>query len=243
MLHYTRKGTGEILVLVHGFLGAKEIFDDVIEDFTTRYDVIAVDLPGHGLSKLEKESYSVYDYAKAVADVLQHEAVTEATWLGHSLGGYIALAALEGEIAPIKRVILAYSSDLSDTEEQREKRTKQQQQIPEIGVESFVDQLIGAFFSDNAKEEKINFARQIAYRASEEGLIAALESMKSRPNQHHFVEQTSTPIFVIQGSKDKVVKPIDTKNQKVRTNITNSGHLGMLEDPQSFIKAVQQFMS
>lgn len=243
MLHYTRKGKGETLVLIHGFLGSTEVFEDVYKNLTHQYDVITVDLPGHGLSKLDKSSYSVYDYAKAVADVLKHEGVTEATWLGHSLGGYIVLAALEGNIAPIKRVILAYSSDLSDTVEQKEKRTKQQQQIPEIGVESFVNELIGAFFSDNAKEETIDFAKQIAYRASEAGLIAALEAMKHRPNQHNLVEETTTPILVIDGSNDKIVKPIETKNPKVQKTKTNTGHLGMLEDSEAFIKAVHQFMS
>ncbi|MEK4487246.1 alpha/beta hydrolase [Psychrobacillus sp. FSL H8-0484] len=243
MLHYKRKGKGETLVLIHGFLGAMEIFDDVYENFTHQFDVITIDLPGHGLSELEKSSYSVYDYAKAVADVLQHEGITEATWLGHSLGGYIVLAALEEKIAPIKRVILAYSSDLSDTEEQKEKRTKQQEQIPKIGVKSFVNQLIGAFFSDNAKDETIDFAKKIAYRASEAGLIAALEAMKYRPNQHHFVEDTTTPILVIEGSNDKIVKPIETKNPNVQKMNTNTGHLGMLEDSEAFIKAVHQFMS
>lgn len=243
VLHYTRRGAGETLVLVHGFLGAIEVFNEVIEEFNTQYDVIAIDLPGHGESKLEKESYSVYDYAKAVAEVLQHEGVSEATWLGHSMGGYIALAALEKNIAPIKRVILAYSSDLADTEEQKEKRTKQQQQISEVGVEKFVDEIIGNFFGENAKEETINVARQIAYRASKEGLITALEAMKSRPSQQELLEQTHTPILVIEGFQDKIVKPINVKNPNVRKNETMTGHLGMLEDPQGFIQAVHQFMT
>lgn len=243
MLHYTRRGAGENLVLIHGFLGAKEVFDEVIEELNTRYDVIAIDLPGHGQSGLEKEQYSVYDYADAVTEVLQHEGVNEAVWLGHSMGGYIALAALEKKIAPITRVILAYSSDLADTDEQKEKRTKQQQQIREVGVERFVNEIIGNFFGDKAKEETIDVARRIAHRASEEGLIAALEAMKTRPNQHDFLEQTTTSILVIEGFQDKIVKPIESNNPNVRKNETMTGHLGMLEDPQGFLQAVDQFMS
>ncbi len=243
MLHYTRKGTGENLVLVHGFLGEKGIFDKVIEDFIEQYDVIAVDLPGHGQSQLEIDKYSVYDYAKAVVEVLNHEGVQDATWLGHSMGGYIVLAALERNIAPIKRAILAYSSESSDTEEQKEKRTKQQQQIRKNGVERFVDQVIDNFFSKNAKKETIDVARLIAYRASEAGLIAALEAMKSRPNQHDFIEQATLPILIIEGSEDKIVKPIDTQNPNLYKTITRTGHLGMLEDPQGFVQAIHKFMS
>lgn len=241
MLHYTRtgKGTGDSLVLIHGFLGAKEIFQEVNEELSSHFDVISVDLPGHGKSKLEKENYSVYDYAKSIAEVLQHENIQESIWLGHSLGGYITLAAIEGEIANIKRAILAYSSDSSDTDEQREKRTKQQLQIPEIGVKNFVDSIIGNFFSDNANEEMINVARKIAYEATQEGLIVALEAMKTRPNQQQFVEQTTTPILVIEGSKDKVVKSIQSSNPNVQKTSTNSGHLGMLEDPKNFLNAIK----
>jgi pimeloyl-ACP methyl ester carboxylesterase len=67
--------------------------------------------------------------------------------------------------------------------------------------------------------------------------------MKSRPNQHDFIEKSTTPILVIEGSEDKIVKPIDTKNPTLYKNITMTGHLGMMEDPQGFVQAVHQFMS
>lgn len=243
MLRYKREGKGETLVLVHGFLGAKEVFNRVMTDLTKKYDVIAVDLPGHGESKIERANYTVYDYAKEVANVLQKEDVSEATWLGHSLGGYIVLAALEQKIAPIKSAILAYSSDLADTEEQKEKRTKQQQEIPALGVETFVDQVIEAFFSEKASKEIIDQARSIAYQASEEALVAALEAIKTRSNQHHLIEQTNCPILVIEGSQDKIVKPIKTSNSGIQKIKTNTAHLGMLEDPQSVVKAIHEFMA
>ncbi|SOC40664.1 alpha/beta fold hydrolase [Ureibacillus acetophenoni] len=242
MLNYKRRGNGEVLVMVHGFLGSLNIFSDVMNDLSSQFDIVVIDLPGHGQSKIEKDSYSVYDYANAVAEILEHEGIREATWLGHSMGGYIVLAALEKNIATINRAILAYSSDLSDSNEQIEKRSKQQKQISDLGVKEFVDEVIGAFFSENAQNDKIEFAKQIAYQASPEGLIIALESMKSRPNQHQFVEQMSTPLLVIEGTEDKVVKPIITSNPNVQKVYTDTGHLGMLEDPKKFISAIYKFM-
>lgn len=242
MLDYSRKGSGEILVLIHGFLGAKEIFNEVMPRLTDTYEVVAVDLPAHGLSELEKENYSIYDYVDAIEEVLTHEGIKEATWLGHSMGGYIVLAALERNI-PMNRAILAYSSDLADSEEQKEKRTKQQQQITKLGVNSFVDEVIENFFAKEADKEKIELARKIAYQASKEGLVAALEAMKNRPNQHLLLEKLDKPILVIEGSEDEIVKPIESSNPLVQKVITNTGHMGMLEDPEEFVVAVQQFMS
>lgn len=242
MLDYSRKGAGEIVVLVHGFLGAKEIFNDVMPSLTDAYDVIAVDLPGHGLSEVEKGNYSIYDYVDAIVEVLTHEGVKEATWLGHSMGGYIVLAALEKNI-PMNRAILAYLTDLADSEEQKEKRTQQQQQIAEVGVKTFVDSIIENFFGKNAENDKIDIARKIAYQATQEGLTIALEAMKNRPNQHQLLEKIDKPILIIEGSEDKVVSPIETTNLMVQKVITNTGHLGMLENPESFVKSIHQFIS
>ncbi len=242
MLHYTRQGKGEVLVLIHGFLGSKNIFNEVFDDFVSHYDVIAIDLPGHHKSELEQEFYSVYDYASSIAQVLQHEKIPKATWLGHSMGGYIVLAAMEKNIATVNKAILAYSTEASDTNEQIEKRSKQQKQILEAGVQSFVDEVIGGFFSKNAQQDKVEFAKQIAYKASPEGLIIALDAMKSRPNQFAFIEQITTPILVIEGTEDKVVKPVETNNPNVMKVYTETGHLGMLENPRSFASAVHNFM-
>lgn len=243
MLNYVRQGAGDALVLIHGFLGSKDVFQDALEELAEHYDVIAVDLPGHGQSQVEQGSYTVYDYANEVAAVLEHEYITEATWLGHSLGGYIVLAAVEQNIAPINKAILAYSSDLPDTDEQKEKRTKQQHDIRENGVKEYVDQLIEGFFSDNPKADKVEIGRHIAYQCSEEGLVLALDAMKSRPNQQNLTKTTNTPILLIEGTQDKVVKPIETSNPHIQKVQTNTGHLGMIEEPGEFAKAIVEFIS
>ena len=129
MLHYERQGTGEVLVLIHGFLGSRKVFDKVFGPLQENFDVIRIDLPGHGKSELQPEHQSVYEYAQAIAEVLKHEYVEEAYWLGHSMGGYILLAAIEKQLFPIKKAILAYSSEAADSEETKDKRDKQQEKI------------------------------------------------------------------------------------------------------------------
>ncbi|MEK4229491.1 alpha/beta fold hydrolase [Solibacillus sp. FSL H8-0538] len=242
MLHYERIGAGEVLVLVHGFLGGNTIFSKVIERLQQHFDVIRIDLPGHGKSAMERVQYSVYDYAEAIAEVLKHEYVEKAYWLGHSMGGYITLAALEKNLAPITKVVLAYSSDASDTDEAKEKRTEQQENLRQDGVKPLVDRVIAAFFADDAREEDIQFAKEVAYAGTEDGLIAALQAMKERPDQRDFLQKISTPILLLQGSEDKIVKPIELGNSNIKKVITKTGHLGMLEDPDAFVNAVVGFL-
>ena len=244
MLHYERSGNtgGDTIVMIHGFLGGSRIFNKVMEELEEHYDIIRVDLPGHGKSVLEMASYTVYDYARAVAEVLKHEKVASATWLGHSMGGYIVLAALEKDIAEIDKAILVYSSASTDSPETLKKRDQQKADILQNGVKAYVDGGINAFFGAAPLTEDVDFARQIGYEAAAEGLVAALDAMKVRPDQTGFMHELSTPILVIEGSDDPVVAPIETENIAVQKIITKTGHLGMLEDAQAFTKAIKQFL-
>jgi pimeloyl-ACP methyl ester carboxylesterase len=242
MLNYTRNGSGKVLVLIHGFLGGISIFDKIMEPLQKHFDVIAVDLPGHGSSDIEDGDYTMYRYAEQIVDVLLKEGVEKAYWLGHSMGGYITLAAIEKQYSQIEKAILLYSSDAPDTAEVMEKRTIQQEEIQENGVGSFVDGVIHNFLAPDAKTEDILFTKDVAYEAKKEGLIAALGAMKSRPNQRDLVDQTSTPILVIEGEQDKAVTAIETSNKNVTKVYTNTGHLGMIEDPQRVIKEILDFL-
>lgn len=244
MLNYERKGSGEVVVLIHGFLGGISIFDKIITPLTDRFDVIAIDLPGHGKSEIpEVEEYTIDRYVEEIFEVLTAELVDKAYWIGHSMGGYITLAAIEKQNKNIKKAILLYSSDLPDSAEQIEKRTKQQQEIKEDGVGAFVDGIIDKFLAPDAKTEDILFAKEVAHEAKAEGLVAALGAMKSRKNQQNLMDTTTTPILIIEGEQDKVVTPIETTNKNVKKVKTNTGHLGMVEDPQNVIREILSFLN
>lgn len=242
MLHYKREGSGDVIVLIHGFLGGIQIFDKIYEQLTKQFDVIAIDLPGHGKSEAPEGEYTMYRYAEDILDVLTEERVENAYWIGHSMGGYIMLAALEKNYTNIEKAVLLYSSDAPDTPEAIEKRTKQQQEIQEDGVGSFVEGIIHNFLAPDAKTEDILFAKEVAHEANAEGLITALGAMKSRPNQRDLIDTTETKILVIEGEQDGAVIPIKTSNPNVAKVVTNTGHLGMIEDPQTVLREIIQFL-
>ncbi|MCM3721458.1 MULTISPECIES: alpha/beta fold hydrolase [Solibacillus] len=243
MLNYTRNGSGEVVVLVHGFLGSAAIFEKIMEPLTKQFDVIAIDLPGHGKSEMPEGEYTVYRYAEDIIDVLVTEKVEKAYWIGHSMGGYITLAAIEKQYSKIEKAVLLYSSDSSDTPEAIDKRTKQQEEIQEHGTGSFVDGIIHNFLAPDAKTEDVLFAKEVAYEAKEEGLVAALGAMKSRPNQRDLVDTLPIPILVIEGEQDKAVTPITTSNPNVEKVKTNTGHLGMVEDAQTVAREIIRFLN
>lgn len=108
------------LVLVHGLYTSHRSFEDLIEDLSPRFHVIAPDLPGFGES--EKPSPARYPYgieahAEAIADLIAAFGVGRASILGHAMGGAIALTLAADHRELVQRVIvedaLAYPAPMS----------------------------------------------------------------------------------------------------------------------------------
>jgi pimeloyl-ACP methyl ester carboxylesterase len=90
-IHYVNYGKGrEALVLIHGWTSNLEFWRDQISDLAKRNRVIAIDLPGHGLSDKTQVTYSMDLFARAVDAVLRDAHVNRAVLVGHSMGTPIA---------------------------------------------------------------------------------------------------------------------------------------------------------
>ncbi|MFF5290681.1 alpha/beta fold hydrolase [Paractinoplanes globisporus] len=92
-LAFTRRGTGPVLVLLHGIGSARQAWDPVIDELAERFDVLAIDLPGFGESPSlppEVEPLPAV-IAATVAAFLDAEGVETPHVAGNSLGGWVAL--------------------------------------------------------------------------------------------------------------------------------------------------------
>jgi pimeloyl-ACP methyl ester carboxylesterase len=81
------------LVLVHGLGGTVENWRALAPPFAARHRVLVPDLPGHGRSAPLLEARDVDALAIAVLGIADEEGIRRAVWIGHSLGGLVALRA------------------------------------------------------------------------------------------------------------------------------------------------------
>jgi pimeloyl-ACP methyl ester carboxylesterase len=88
---YMQKGSGPVLLLIHGMAGSLETWRAVIDPLARNATVLAVDLPGHGASSPGGGDYSLGSLAAGLRDVLTTLGHDRATLVGHSLGGGIAM--------------------------------------------------------------------------------------------------------------------------------------------------------
>jgi pimeloyl-ACP methyl ester carboxylesterase len=88
---YRKAGEGPVVVLIHGITSSSASWARVMPRLARRFTVIAPDLLGHGESAKPRGDYSLGAYASGIRDVLVALGYDEATFVGHSLGGGIAM--------------------------------------------------------------------------------------------------------------------------------------------------------
>jgi len=90
-IHYESYGKGrEALVLIHGWSCSIDYWRDLIPDLSKRSRVIAIDLPGHGLSDKPQVAYTMDLFARAVDAVMRDAGVKRGVLVGHSRGTPVA---------------------------------------------------------------------------------------------------------------------------------------------------------
>jgi pimeloyl-ACP methyl ester carboxylesterase len=112
-IRYLAGGAGPPIVLVHGLGGAASNFLPVAPLLAERRRVVVPDLPGHGRSEPIAGAASLDAFAEAVLAVAEAEDAVPAPWVGHSLGGVVALRAAALRPSAVTGIVLAAAAGIS----------------------------------------------------------------------------------------------------------------------------------
>jgi pimeloyl-ACP methyl ester carboxylesterase len=249
-LAYTITGTGDTVLLVHGFCESKEMWEAFVEPLSQKYRVIAIDLPGFGKSRMNFKQPSMSDLARSVAETLNLLKVQKFVFIGHSLGGYIGLEFASQNPHKLKGLGLFHSSAFADTEEKKANRTKSVEFIREHGSEQYVKNLFGDLFSEANKSSLSETIERLTEKAMEiepEYIARALVAMRERQDYTEILSNMACPVLLIAGEDDSAV-PLEmsekqsTLPKKPTSHILpNVGHMGMFEAPTETLKMIEDF--
>lgn len=101
-INYIDEGSGEAVLLLHGWASNYKCFNQVIPLLKDKYRVLALDYPGFGESEMIRTSFSVDDYADIVVKFLEELKVDKVILLGHSYGGRIIIKLNSRKDLPFK---------------------------------------------------------------------------------------------------------------------------------------------
>lgn len=239
MLNYEISGNGkENLVLLHGFMENLFVWDHLVENLSSDFKIIKIDLPGHGQSKIYDEVHRMEFMAEKVNEVIENLHIRAFHIIGHSMGGYVSLAFATLFPEKLKSLTLFFSSFLADTEDKKDIRQRSLRVIKE-NFKTYVNAGVPNFFGPFEKEKlhnEIQLAKEIALSTPEEGALAAMKGMILRTDKTDVINNFNNRILVIAGKHDpavpteSLIKKLPNK-ENIRSYVLDCGHNGQLEKP------------
>lgn len=251
-LHYYMYGSGEPVVLLHGFAEDSSIWSGLITSLKDQYKLIVPDLRGSGKSTGDMNKISMESLANDIVKILAKENIPACKMIGHSMGGYVALAYAEQYAHKLQGLGLFHSTAFADNDEKKNARIKNADFIRKHGSAKFIEQSTPNLFSEAFRQNQPRVVNELIQRYSSFSpatLVAYTEAMMNRPDRTHVLKNFNKPVLLIMGEFDNAV-PLEQGLKLCQiadfTYIyiaTQSGHMGMLEEPEFCLKAVQDFLS
>lgn len=247
-IHYTDSGKGSAVVLLHGFLESTKIWTSLEQELSKKHRVICVDLLGHGKTGCLGYVHSMEQMAEAVEAVLKHLRIRRSTMIGHSMGGYVALAFAEKKPDDLKGLCLLNSTASADTAERKINRERTIEVVKK-NHKTFIKIAINNLFRPKNRKLFKAEIKELTSQAQEtpvQGIIAALEGMKVRIDREALLHFTPFKKMLIAGKKDPVldyhtlIKQIE--NTEVKLVTFPDGHMSFIENESDLLHSIMYFI-
>lgn len=247
-LSFQQTGHGHPVVLLHGFPFHREIWNSLAQKLSPTYHIFTVDLPGFGKSPLLNTPFTIDDVGQSVVSwVTGMNFTKQPVLIGHSLGGYVALAAANLKPRLFSALALFHSTAYADTEEKKQSRNKVLEFIDKKGVEAFTSNFINPLFV-NQEHPAITAVRALAMQASHEAVTGYTVAMRDRPERTDVLQNFSSPILFLAGAHDPGISVESIRKQASVTAqpqvhiLANTAHMGMFESETECLEIIKRFI-
>lgn len=240
------------VVFVHGFPFDKSIWKDQLEELPAGIRGIAYDIRGFGESSTEHHFLSVDLFARDLIAFIDSLQMETCVLCGISMGGYIALRAVEIGSSKVGGLILCDTNSMSDNNESKLKRFKSIEQILSGQKVEFTEGFIKNVFYDVTLAEKpeiVQFLRKVIMSAPDKTICATQLALASRTDTSVSLKKITLPALIVRGEYDKIIS-IEQSNQLAagisnseHVTISKSAHLPNLENPGDFNSSINSFLS
>jgi 2-succinyl-6-hydroxy-2,4-cyclohexadiene-1-carboxylate synthase len=250
-LHSTKRGRGPRVVLAHGFTQSSASFAPIASQLQRSFEVVSVDLPGHGISPVPPAGSDLHDTARALG-----QAGGRAFYVGYSLGGRCCMhLALDAPNLVERLVIVGAHPGIADGLARKLRRDADDALAVELerggdkAVASFVDAwLRGPLFAHLSDEEADKPARLVNSAA---GLAASLRTAGTGTQEPLWdrLGDLDMPVLVVVGARDDKFRPIAQRcaeaigsNARLKL-VEGAGHAACFERPREFVSLLEEFLA
>ncbi len=250
MLHYQyTKGAKIPLVFLHGYCEDLSMWTAFAEAFQ-EHAILKVDLPGFGKSDTS-DALTIDKMAQGVEEVMAHLELQEAIVVGHSMGGYVAVALSRLLSDRLRGLCMMHSHPFEDLPETKVKRRKANVFVAENGVPKLLNMMVPTFFAPSLQEKYKSVTTGIieeASKLSSEAVINGMEAMRARPDMRAWVEELTCPYHCVLGTED-IPSPFDFCLPQINlapitkvTILEGIGHMGMFSAKEEVQAEMKDFI-
>ncbi len=248
---YTDQGNGTPLIFIHAFPLSKAMWQPQVDALQDAYRVITIYIGGHGESDIVLWNDSLNDYAKNVIHLLDHLGISQAVFVGLSMGGYTLFSIYRRYANRVKGLVLADTRAQADSEEGKAGRRSMAEVAFKDGASAIADIMLPKLLAPTTfqhRPELVEQVRQMILQTPESGIVVDLVAMAARPDSTDLLSMITCPTLVIVGEKDQAT-PVE-ESQYITQRIPEArlviipeaGHLSNFEQPVAFNQAVQSFL-
>ncbi|MEA2509131.1 MAG: hypothetical protein QOG21_1213 [Actinomycetota bacterium] len=233
-------GAGETVVVLHGWGGRIESMTPAMACLQTRFQVVAVDLPGFGDAPAPAGVWGTPDYARWLAALLRDHSIQRAHFLGHSFGGKVALTLAATDRTLVDKLILVDASGL---------RSAPSRAAVAKRALSRAGRVAGRLGPPGRALQQLVY-RQVAtadYR--EAGPLRPTFVRIVNEDVTELLPRISAPTLLIWGGRDEDV-PVTHAQTMERlipdaglVVLEGAGHFSYLDQPERFCRIVRHFLS
>jgi len=233
---FVAEGKGPDVLFLHGFCETSDIWTDWKKNLTGAR-LILVDLPGFGNSPPLSGTVTIDRVAEKIADLIVYQQF-KPVLVGHSLGGYVALAVAEKIPALTEGLVLFHSTPYADTEDRKALRDKTIGFVRENGVDAFSRLLIPNLFHQKDLPSVAQM-QQLAAQTPQQTVLDYTAAMRDRPDRVAAFLAFNGKKAIIAGEHDALI-PVDAMRTLAQQNrdiqlciLENTAHMGMFENPSA----------
>ena len=256
LVHVEQAGSGEPVVLLHGFGASTYSWRKVMPALAERYRVVAIDLNGFGYTQRprSRESYTREGQAKLVLETMDALGIARAHLVGHSYGGGITLYLASRHPERFRSMVLVDSSAPTYANDRRS-RAAALRPLDALFVRTVAlrprairKALLRSFWDDSKVTPEL--VRAYFDRVAVEGVGYAFYGLTAPapPGPPVELEKIEIPTLVVWGAHDELISPESGRRAAARLPhsefvlIADCGHLPMEEQPEALLQAILPFL-
>ncbi|MCU0762527.1 MAG: alpha/beta fold hydrolase [Hydrogenophaga sp.] len=246
-LNVARAGSGDALVLVHGYLGGSSQWAAELQALGSRFDVIAPDLPGFGDSSHLVSPDRIEGHARAVLETLDRLGVQRFHLLGHSMGGMIVQEMVRLAPRRVSRLVLYATGPLGMLPGRFETMARSRERLAQDGVDATARRISATWLLHREASPHAQALGDLAAQASPQAAEAGLWAMERWDGRDQLPHITQ-PTLIVWGDQDRSYQwpQIETLWRQIPgaslAVLPHCAHALHLEYPEAFHRLLLDFL-